>query len=508
MSKKANRSVARRRVRRTAVAMAPTTVVGGLTLAAGASPAGALPVVLHASPAGGDTGCTTSSPCNLQAALNVASEEAPATIDLAQGTYTGPFEIESDVNLVGVSQSTTILEGGDPVVTVDSEAVANITNLTIEGGSDDGESFFGFAAGILNHGTLTLNRVTVTGNTETGGGAAAIDNENYLNIINSVFSRNLLTSGIAGTPGIFNDFGALLTINGSTFTDNLDLGLSHCFDEPFCADGGGIANVGALAVYQTTFTANTAYKGGAIANAGDAYLSGVTAQYNEAFKGGAIYNFGDVSIPEGPLHHASSTKNPSEGLSFGTLNIVNGTISNNNSFKGGGIYNDIDGYFTMTGSGGVDGNAAFVAGGGIYNAFGCQYEDDGVGEGVNNQPDEFCLENDGFMNLTGTTIQSNVVSETTAGGANLKAALTKSDAVKIANKRLELYFGSGGGIDNEGYATITNNHIDLNYAEYGGGIYNDSYPEDEVFASLTVTTSIINHNVVDNCEPSQTGCPS
>jgi len=126
MTKKAQRSAARRRVRRSAVAMAPATAIGGLALVAGATTADAQPT-LHASPGGGNaSGCPSNNPCSLDNAIGQAT--LGSTIDLAQGTYAGPVTtLTESLNLVGAAEDTTIIKGGDPVIRVDSGAVVSIS---------------------------------------------------------------------------------------------------------------------------------------------------------------------------------------------------------------------------------------------------------------------------------------------------------------------------------------------------------------------------------------------
>jgi hypothetical protein len=184
------------------------------------------------------------------------------------------------------------------VFTVPAGATVSISGLTITNG------YSRFGGGIANAGTLTLSNSTVTGNyvsgCPTGDGCAWDD-------------------WIAAGAGIFNESGAILTINNSTISDNYG-GL-----------GGGIANG-----YDLRGTGD--YSPG-----GTVTISNSTVSGNSGGYGGGIENAWE-----------------------GSLTVINSTIVNNWSDSGGGIYNDSESMLNVTNST-IAGNAVHDYGGGIYS---------------------------------------------------------------------------------------------------------------------------------------------
>lgn len=294
-----------------------SAMVGTVTVTLGISPASAIP-------------CPSTTVGSSPALISALSPGTCATIFVAQGTYTGPFVVARSVNIVGAAESTTILNGGDPVVKVTAGTVT-IENLTITGGTDGSD----LGAGIQNYGSLTLMNVSVSGNTSIAGdGAAGIYNGDKMTVDNGFVSRNS-SIGSGSVAGIYN--ADMMTIQNSTISQNLG------------ADTGGIYNDGTLDVYQSTINNNSGHFGAGIYNEDTLYLSGVSISGNNAVDdGGGIYN------PSGA-----------------TATILGGLIANNTAFDGGGIWNEY--LLTMNGSGGVDYNYASDDGGAIYQENGSTF---------------------------------------------------------------------------------------------------------------------------------------
>jgi len=282
-------------------------------------------------------GSNSSNPCTNRGAPCLTlpwaiTEAAPgATIDMLQGTYSGPITIEQNLSIVGAAENSTIISGGDAVVTVVSGTVT-ISNLTITRGLDalnaDG------AGGLDNLATLTLNHVMVSSNSSTVSSAThsagGIYNAGTMTIENSVISSNTATGG-GCNAGIVN-YGTQMTIESSVIQRNVCSGPEGV---------GGIGNHGPLAIYQSTISQNSATNGGGggIFNSSTLYLSGVAVTSNTGKNGagGGINN-------------------------IGTATILGGLVSGNAaSSLGGGIYDQ--GILTMSGSGGVDSNTAQFGGG-------------------------------------------------------------------------------------------------------------------------------------------------
>jgi hypothetical protein len=170
---------------------------------------------------------------------------------------------------------------------IGSGSVVTLNSLELVNGFDAS----GTGGGILNNGTLTLNRCTLSGNSAFG--PAPIDGY--------------------GGGAIYNQGTATLTLNQCTLTGNAAAAnLSR---------GGGIFNYGTLTVNQSTLSSNSA-----------------------AFAGGAIVNMGTFFVTLNQSTVAANTSQYGGGIDnySGTLTINQSTIANNSAtIVGGGVYNYI-----------------------------------------------------------------------------------------------------------------------------------------------------------------------
>lgn len=230
------------------------------------------------------------------------------TISVGPGTYTGGISIAKNLTLVGSGTASTVISSGNPVVAIAPQVQVTIDNLSVTGGNSGT-----VAGGIYNQGTLSLSAVVVTNNSGKVGGiwdakGAAVT------LTNVTISMN--QSQTFGA--VFVESSATLFGVGVTITDNSAAGA-----------GGGIANIGTLALSQTTITENHSRNaGGGLYNTGTVTLTGVTIANNDAaLSGGGIENFGNVSLVD-----SSVTRN----LTVGGLN------------SGGGIHNSEGGTVSLT----------------------------------------------------------------------------------------------------------------------------------------------------------------
>ncbi|MDA8197078.1 MAG: hypothetical protein M0019_07740, partial [Actinomycetota bacterium] len=99
----------------------------------------------------------------------------------------------------------------------------------------------------------------------------------------------------------------------------------------------------------------------------------------------------------------------------------------------------------------------------------------GSGGGINNS---------GTLTATNDTITNNQATKGNGGGINNLGTLTATNDTISNNQALN---GSGGGINNSGTLTATNDTISNNSATFGGGIYNNS-------GTLTATNDTISNN--------------
>lgn len=219
---------------------------------------------------------TPTTPCaSIGGALAKPGFVAGDAIRIATGTYTG-----LGAEVVRVDKSVSLLGGWD------SSFASQVGTSTIDGaGTRRGVSVVGAV-------TVLVDRLTIQNGFERGGGGGGILNEGTLTVRNSVVTGNRSTypEGSAQGGGILNAYGATLVVENTTITNNTgDFG------------GGGIFNVGAATITDSTIDGNTAGKVGFSGGGG----------------GGGIEQFNGTS-----------------------LNIVRSTISNNTllgGFSGSGI---------------------------------------------------------------------------------------------------------------------------------------------------------------------------
>lgn len=126
---------------------------------------------------------------------------------------------------------------------VASGKTVGMDSLTITNGLASGD----MGGGVLNNGTLTLNRCTVVGNSATSNGGG-VRNNSALTLNRCTFYRNSSIAG--GGGGIDNDTGPLIA-NQSTFFAN----------QASSIDGGAIWVGGSLAMTNCTVVGNSAPSG-------------------------------------------------------------------------------------------------------------------------------------------------------------------------------------------------------------------------------------------------------
>jgi trimeric autotransporter adhesin len=260
--------------------------------------------------------------CTLRAAVQEANETGGGTINLNPGTYTlsiapnsalplaatGDLDLYGELTISGGGADKTIVDGGaiDRVFAVQVAARVSMSDLTVRNGralsGEDG-------GGIVNHGNLSLENVTVTGNKTRSDATLSAD---------------------APGGGIFND--ATMQLRNCTITGNT------------AADtGGGIHNKGILTVLQSAITSNNAAsdRGGGVSNFNKATVVLSTISGNQAIgTGGGVENGGKLV-----LTHSTVSGNTGErggGINnVGELHMTDSTISGNTARQtGGGIHND------------------------------------------------------------------------------------------------------------------------------------------------------------------------
>ncbi len=303
---------------------------------------------------------------------------------------------------------------------------------TITGGYSDE-----VAGGIVNNGTLTINRVKISGNRccEKGGG---ISNSGTLIINNCSISENVSenyscgagifntgTLTMTGTEvcnnegydgaGIFNGSEGIMNISGGTFSGNTTSGGS----------GAGIYNEGSTVIKDCVFSGNitgTGGSGGAIysdQNQNVLTIEDSTFTGNTAQVGNAAYGFGGAIC-----------------IYTGTLNLKDSTITNNQvtgaSGRAGGIHVDENGVMNVEGSVVVRDNEA------VDSAL----------------ADDLAVEPDGVINVTGDLSEDSELClyplvKTSSNNIYDWRTLTDDSETRVLTSGLNaLSGGSRGGSDN------------------------------------------------------------
>jgi hypothetical protein len=254
--------------------------------------------------------------CTLRAAIQEANAlSGTDTINVPAGTFTltragfddtalnGDLDINSNLVIVGASQTTTIINGNnlDRVFHVTGLFKVAFSNLTIQGGNITQTGMGGAGIGNLS-GNIQLTSVTLRNNTslEAGGG--------------------LFSGGSA-------------TLNQVTLAANNS------------SSGGGLFNGGKLIITQSIVDGNSAQAGGGgISNGPSAILTVAftTVSNNTTDAGGGINNVGGLINIDSSAITTNTTTLEGGGLKNalgGTLNLVNSTVSGNNAgTSGGGIH--------------------------------------------------------------------------------------------------------------------------------------------------------------------------
>ena len=240
---------------------------------------------------------------SLRQAIADACAGSTITFDMSQVVspivlVSGQLVVNKGVTIRGPGANLLTISGNSssPIFNIPASTSLTITDLTVTSGitvTDDGTG-----AGFFNAGSLTLARMSITGNTSAADGGG-IYNSGNLTVYESTFSGN--TAG--GFGGAIENVGNL-TIAASTFVGN-GLGASSI------GGGGAVHNsaAGVLTVSHTTMTGNTggADGGGAIDDYGQMRLT------NSIFSGNTSPVSNDVQTA---------------GASPGSVTIDNCLISN------------------------------------------------------------------------------------------------------------------------------------------------------------------------------------
>ena len=297
----------------------------------------------------GDAACADANgACTLRAAaMETNAFHGPDTIVLPAGTYllqipgldedggaTGDLDITDGLSIQGAGSDVTTIDGnggsiGDRVIHVIGAITVDISDVTIRNGKlTAAVNAFPNGAGILNEGTLTLTRTTVSDCT------AIPQQPYYTSAGGGVYSEG----SIIVVDGLFQDNSAdaagAIYLQGSATITRTVFASNH---GPQCA-GVYVTSSGVLTATDTTFVGNSGAQ--ALFNGNVSKLTGCTFSNN---LDGAIWNGAALTMTNCTVS-GNLTSGGSSGLyNFGydaAATIVNSTFERNAaSYAGGGIYN-------------------------------------------------------------------------------------------------------------------------------------------------------------------------
>ena len=397
--------------------------------------------------------------------------------DVATTTITGP-----GADLLSIS-------GNDAsrVFLVNTGAMADLSGLTIMGGSDD------HGGAVFNSGTVTMTNVRVSGNAALYGGG--VDNIGTATLTNVLLTDNdsgygggifngdivaltnvIITKNHAGVGAGIDNFGKATMVN-VRLSQNLALG-----------SGGGVYNHAIIEMTDVTLSENLASgagysgDGGAIFNEGKATLTNVTVSGNGTRfgSGGGIANNGEFAMFNVTVSSNSAGIKGGGIYSSGTVTMTNVRVSGNAALYGGGV--DNIGTATLTNVLLTDNDSGY--GGGIFNGDIVALTNviitknhAGVGAGIDNF---------GKATMVNVRLSQNLALGS-GGGVYNHAIIEMTDVTLSENLASGAgYSGDGGAIFNEGKATLTNVTVSGNGTRFGsgGGIANNGE-----FAMFNVTVS-------------------
>ena len=264
---------------------------------------------------------------------------APQTITLT-GTQLELTTANEAVTIRGPAVGVNISGGGvSRVFQIDKLVTASLSGLTI---SDGNTGSYAQGGGVLNLGTATLYRCTVTGNVADGsifggrGGGVANGNDSYApDATLTMTSCNLIGNSAYSGGGLYN--GGKATLTGCTISGNSALGtfghgggvyagsienstavttLTNCFlssnqASGYIGFGGGVANYATTTLSNCIVSGNSAGgEGGGLSSSASPYggqaseltLTNCTVSANSAGNGGAVATqAGFATTPGGVL---------------------------------------------------------------------------------------------------------------------------------------------------------------------------------------------------------------
>jgi predicted outer membrane repeat protein len=344
-----------------------------------------------------------------------------------------------------------------------------------------------FSNQLTGGGTVTFNCGTATvalGSTKTIAANTTIDGGGTITLSgNTVRRLFVVNNGVSLT--LKN-----IVLKDASATDNVD--------------GGAVRNLGSLTVSSSTFTndRNTpGFSGGAIYSSGTLHVSASVFDDNQAGSAGAIWEQGGTATIDNTSFNLDKATNTSP-YGFGgavlltdnaTGTITSSTFNQNTARQGGALHIRSGAHLTISDST-LTGNSSTSEGGGIYSVG--TLTQTNVTLSGNSATVGGAIDTDGTMTITNGTVSNNSANFGGGGIFNDHHAATTLTNVTISSNTVSNNFSSvyGGGIENYGGLALTNSTLSGNSAlsasnfGFGGGLYNNYYPDNVTLTTITNST--------------------
>ena len=382
-------------------------------------------------------------------------------LDLNGHSLSHSYSYASNGNVIGVSPggSLTILDTSDRKT----------------GQISGGKNSNGYAGGIDNQGTLTIQGGTITNNDGTSPGGA-VYNSGIMTISGGSVSGN-------DEYGIYNALGATLTITGGTIENNYSGGI--CNNGTINISGNPtISGNRSCNIYLPTGKTITVV--GTLSNA---TLIGITMQtpgdFTDAYEGaeGASTHFVSDNSDYEVINNANKASLRSCWAGLNVLLSQGGTISLSKDYKavstdghllvenGKTVTLDLNGHTLNRNLGSAVNEGCVIKNQGTLTINGTG---GGVIKGGYSSSGGGGILNEGTLTINGGTIKENKTTSLGAGIYNATGKTLTLDGGVIDNNQNTT--NDGGGIYNQGTFTLTSGSITNNKvtgtSKNGGGIYN------------------------------------
>ncbi len=282
-------------------------------------------------------------------AAAIAAAAPGATVCAREGVFDERVVIDKPITLQGAGPALSTIDAGGkgPALAVTGDVAVTVAQIALVNGAgvinvegdltlrdcrvsghsapEDGSPEGPQGSGVVNGGTLLVERCAVYDNLSFGSGGGIDTRIGRATVRDSVFEDN--TAANRG-GGIASD-NAMLTVSGSTFTNNES------------QTGGAISAVGNMSSEADAFTGNFARFGGAIYAEAGAEVSQGVFQRNQADLGGAIYAAGTLTSSGSRLFDNIATGEFGYGggvyTSEAEATIGGGFINDNYAWNGGAV---------------------------------------------------------------------------------------------------------------------------------------------------------------------------